>query len=275
MSLISINLDNCKQDGHCANVCPGKLISLDTLSKFPEAITGAEKNCIKCGHCVAVCPHEAISVTGIMVDDCAPILSENKTTENQIEQLVKSRRSIRNYKSTKVENEVLSKIIDIARYAPTGSNSQQVEWLVINSPEIVSEFSKKTIDFFRTIAKAGHPIAAKYNVDSIIKRWESGHDVIFRNAPALVVAHAPKINRSSSVNCTIALSYLDLVASTYGLGCCWAGFFMTATTQSPEIIQALDLPEGNVLMGALMIGYPKYQYHRIPPRKRAQIIWRS
>jgi hypothetical protein len=27
--------------------------------------------------------------------------------------------------------------------------------------------------------------------------------------------------------------------------------------------------------GAIMVGYPKYRYHRIPPRKPARIIYRS
>jgi hypothetical protein len=38
--------------------------------------------------------------------------------------------------------------------------------------------------------------------------------------------------------------------------------------------KALALPEDHISFGAMMIGYPKYKYHRLPLRKEPQIIWR-
>jgi len=40
------------------------------------------------------------------------------------------------------------------------------------------------------------------------------------------------------------------------------------------MIGALQLPEGHVSMGAMMIGYPKYRYSSIPLREEPAIIWR-
>jgi nitroreductase len=39
----------------------------------------------------------------------------------------------------------------------------------------------------------------------------------------LVVASAPKEATNGMVDVTLALSYLDLLAPTMGLGTCWAG----------------------------------------------------
>jgi hypothetical protein len=38
--------------------------------------------------------------------------------------------------------------------------------------------------------------------------------------------------------------------------------------------KALTLPEDHISLGAMMVGYPKYNYHRLPPRKEPKIIWR-
>jgi hypothetical protein len=50
---------------------------------------------------------------------------------------------------------------------------------------------------------------------------------------------------------------------------------MMAVSQSPELLKSLGLPEGHVCYGALMVGYPKNIYHRIPTRKEAQVIWKE
>jgi Fe-S-cluster-containing hydrogenase component 2 len=122
MKFLTIDPEKCAHDGICAAECPTKLIMMN--NKMPEAIEGAETRCVKCGHCIAVCPHGALSVAGIDNNECLPIKNELSVSVEQVEQLIKSRRSIRNYQNKKVERETLAKLIDIARYAPTGGNSQ-------------------------------------------------------------------------------------------------------------------------------------------------------
>jgi len=45
-------------------------------------------------------------------------------------------------------------------------------------------------------------------------------------------------------------------------------------TSYPPINEALHLPEGNINCGVIMIGYPKFEYLRIPLRNEPMIIWR-
>jgi nitroreductase/NAD-dependent dihydropyrimidine dehydrogenase PreA subunit len=274
MSFVTVDPEKCKHDGICAAECPMMLIEMNTNTSLPEAVSGAEERCVQCGHCVTVCPHAALSIVGINVQDCQPLKKALLIPEDQVGQLIKSRRSIRNYRNKNIEREKLSKLIDIARYAPTGGNSQMVQWLVINSHDEVKKVAAATIDFMQGLVNQNHPLAERYNLQSLVKRWDSGIDGILRGAPALVVAHAPKEYGLATVDCTIALSYLDITASSVGLGCCWAGFFMIAS-QSASVSKILALPEGNICVGGLMIGYPNYHYQRIPPRKEAKILWRE
>lgn len=275
MELIKVNQELCLHDGICARECPLELISMNESSKLPEYVNGVEARCIKCGHCVAICSQGALSIEGIRAEDCAIVEGGSHPSDLQVEHLIKVRRSVRNFKNKSIDHEILLKLFGIACYAPTGGNSQQVQWLVYDNPEAVNKLASKVIDFFRDISNSGHPLSERYNITSLIKRWEKGKDVIFQGAPALVLVHSPKKYGLSTVDNTIALSYFDLAASNLGLGTCWAGFFMVAASQSPEVIKYLDLPEGNMCTGALMIGYPKSKYVRIPVRKDPQVIWRS
>jgi len=275
MSFLTVDQNKCTHDALCVRECPIALISMKDPSSFPQGIDNAEKMCVLCGHCVAVCPHGALSVNGIQVEDCLPFQKELNLPVDQVEHLIKSRRSIRHYQDKPVEREKLEKLIDIARYAPTGGNSQLVGWIILNSKEEVQKIAGATIDFMRQLIKDNHPINQKYPLDKMVRAWENGYDGIFRGAPAVVITHVPKEYGMGPVDSIIALSYLDIAAASFGLGGCWAGFFMMAASQSPVFKELLSLPEGNITIGGLMIGYPQFGYPRIPPRKEAKIIWKE
>ena len=275
MSLFAIDQKRCKRDGICVAECPLRIIELKDGSPVPTPTEDAEERCVKCGHCVAVCPHGAFGHTRIKASDFVPVKKEFALTIDQAEHFLRSRRSIRAYQDKPVEREKLAKLISVARYAPTGSNSQQVQWLVVNSREAVKNMAGIVVDLMRHMLANKHPFAVNYRLDRAVTAWESGIDGITRGAPALVIAHGPKEYGLSPVDCTSALAYLDLAAPTLGLGSCWAGFLMMAAAQWPPFLQALALPEGRICCGIMMVGYPKYKYHRLPPRNEAVIVWKG
>ncbi|MBW1867368.1 MAG: nitroreductase family protein, partial [Deltaproteobacteria bacterium] len=98
--------------------------------------------------------------------------------------------------------------------------------------------------------------------------------IILRNAPVVIIAHAAKDDFSAPTSSIIALTYLELAATSMGLGCCWAGYFHAAATTFPPMMDALPLPEGHQCMGSMMVGYPKFRYYRLPLRKPPEITWR-
>ena len=104
--------------------------------------------------------------------------------------------------------------------------------------------------------------------------WDAGKDRICRNAPHVIVAHFPEDVLVARSACTIALTYLELAAPAFGLGACWAGYFDTAVNLWTPLKDALELPDGHASFGAMMIGYPKYKYQRMPLRNQARISWR-
>ena len=275
MRHITVDQKTCKHDGICAAVCPMGIIELTGSSIIPKLMPGLEDLCITCGHCVAICPHGALSLDEMKAEDCPPLRADLALGSEQAEHFSRSRRSIRAYRDKVVEREKLARLIDMAHYAPTASNSQQVQWLVINSKEQLHDLAGMIIDMLRHLIKEGHPLAKAYKLERSVEAWGAGIDPVLRGAPVLVIAHAPKGYAMGQVDSSIALTLLDLAAPTVGLGSCWAGFFMMAAAQWPPLQQALALPEGNACFGAMMIGYPKYHYHKLPQRKEAVIRWRE
>lgn len=273
MKLLEINEQTCTKDGRCAASCPAALIALSP-GEYPRPIAGADEWCIRCGHCVAVCPTASLTHREMPVEKCPPLRKELLLSGEQCEQFLRARRSIRAYKKQPVPRETIRELIELARYAPTGRNSQCVEWLVLTDREELHRLSSLVADWMRWMLQNMAEYAVSMNMERALAGWESGRDVFLRQAPVLVIAHADKDNRMAPAACTIALTYLELAATSRGLGGCWAGYLMAAATFFPPLGEALPLPAGHQCFGALMLGYPKFDYQRLPLRLPPRITWR-
>ena len=274
MEFIEVDKDKCNQDGICISACPSRVIEYDKEG-FPVSAQSIEMMCVMCGHCVAICPTGALKHRILDFHRFESIDDELRLTSEQCEMFFKSRRSIRAYKDKPVSRDKLSRLIDIARYAPTARNSQGVSWLVITDKTEIKKYSELAVDFSRVLLNEGVPgIDPNPHLGKFIDDWKSGFDFILNDAPALVITHGDRENRFSQNDCIIALANLELAATGLGLGCCWAGFFMTAAGNYTPLLEALSLSEGHQCFGAMMVGYPQFRYHRIPIRREPKITWR-
>lgn len=271
--ILSVDESLCVKCGTCAATCPVKIITFES-GKLPEPVIWAKKACINCGHCVAVCPKGALSLVTMQADDCVPIRKELNVTWEQADQMMRSRRSTRNYLDKPVEKAALEKVIHTARYAPTGHNSQTVNWTIIYDNAKVKKLGALVVEWMERSVAEDAPIAKALSMKGVLMGIAAGHDIIFRGAPHLIITHAPKEDRMAPVSCIIALTYLELAAKPAGLAACWAGFLDLAASCYPPIREAMELPEGHTSHASMMIGYPKHQYYRIPTRKEPNISWK-
>ena len=274
MGLLTVDQDLCRRDGICAEVCPVSIIEFKDKDAFPTLIDGGNKLCIRCGHCVAVCPHGAMTHAIMKPEECLSVNDDGLLRPEQVEYFLRFRRSIRNYKKKQVDREVLTNLINIARFAPSGHNFQPVRWLVIYESDEVQKMAGLVIEWMRHLIKEDSPLVAAMHLDRVVSFYEAGHDPICRNAPHIIVAYAQKDDRTAQTACTIALTYLELAALSFDLGTCWAGYFNAAASFWPPMQRELELPEGNISFGAMLAGYPKFKYQRMPLRNKTSIMWR-
>ncbi len=271
MSLITFDMELCSKCGACASECPVKIIEM--AKGGPVVVAERASTCILCGHCVCVCPVSALTHEEFSPEEC-PMAGE-APSEQEAERIIRRRRSIRSYKKKPVEREAVERLIHIARYGPTASNAQSVGWIVVANREGVTEVSDIVISWMRKLVRWRHPASKKpYDMKLFIMAYEAGMDVICREAPALVFNYTPKASPMGLTDSAIAMTSLDIAAPSLGLGTCWAGFVMAAASHHKPLVRHLGVPAGNVLTGAMMVGYPKFGYLRMPGRKEPNIVWK-
>jgi nitroreductase len=181
---------------------------------------------------------------------------------------------IRHFQNRHVEKKKIRRLIEAARYAPTGANRQLVEWLVLSDKSHLRRIAGVTVDWIRVVIKNPQVLAARPYLSTLVSAWETGHDSVLRSAPVLLLASAPKEAINGLIDLTLALSYLELLAPTLGLGTCWAGVLQGALLASPSARAAVGIAEGYPHYYGMMLGYPDVQFYRLPERKAPRITFR-
>ncbi len=274
MGYLTIDETRCRKDGICADNCPGGIIRLRGKNRLPEIPRALEKGCIACGHCVAICPHGALTHSLLPLEECPAIDPANAISEKQAEQFLRTRRSIRSFKDRPVERAKIERLIEMARYAPTAGNSQMVAWHVVTDKGCIRQVADLTAAYMRRAVDTRPKESLPVYYRAIVSAYEGGLDAILRDAPVLLVASTPAMLSNGTVDLTLALSYLELMAPVLGLGTCWAGLVYSAMEDGPEVKALLGIPEDHTFFYPMMLGYPKYKYYRLPNRKAPDIAWK-
>ena len=275
MTLIKIDETRCKKDGFCVQACPANIIKQTDEDRIPFMIEQGRQICLRCGHCVAVCPHDALDHQEVPIENSPKIQKNLAIDREQALQFLRTRRSIRRFKNKPVAKETIQALIDAARYAPTGGNSQLVTWTVHTDPAHLTHIADLTIGWMKAAlaSDAGKHLPPYF--PRFVDAYEAGTNSITHHAPCLIIASAPGYYDNGMVDLSIALSYFELTAVASGLGTCWMGLIARALRQdSQPLRRSVGLPDGHTYFYPMVLGYPKFKYRRLPERKPATIIWK-
>ena len=291
MTEITIDADLCKKDGLCALACIRAIFRQREKGTIPEVVD--LERCFGCGHCVAICPSGAISHSDYPKDAVTPVRSENLPTYDQVLELLHSRRSHRLFKDKPVERGVIEKVLEAARFAPSGHNEQTTEFVVIQDKNTLDEIAEltsgglgKLVQPFRNpigrmmmrraLGRRGAAYVAELvpELEGLVHRFNRGTDWILREPPVLVLFCADSAGGSFvSINASLAVQNATLAAETLGLGCFFAGFVVITCMRDDGIARLVSLPETHQIYGALAMGYPRLKYKKWPERKPARVTW--
>lgn len=145
---------------------------------------------------------------------------------------VKGRRSMRAFKNQDVPAEIVEKLIDAARWAPSAGNIQPWEFIIVRKPRIKRRLVEAALD-----------------------------QVFIEEAPVVIVVCANEVRssqgygvRGKTLYCVqdtaAAIQNIHLTAYSLGLGTCWVGAFREEETR-----KILKIPRGIRPVAIIPVGY--------------------
>lgn len=141
--------------------------------------------------------------------------------------VVKNRKSVRNYTGQKVPEEVLLRIVEAARLAPSWANKQCWRFVIVDDPELIARLSQARTQSF------GAPMMVVLCADPVQSGQREGKDYYL-------------------VDAAISMEHLVLAAAAEGLGTCW----VAGRLEEAAIRQALGVPDNLRVVAVSPLGYP-------------------
>lgn len=252
----------CISCGFCVDDCPARIIFRDE-GGIPYVPPDKEGGCYRCQHCLAVCPTAAVSVVGVAPDRCVPIGGGFPPPE-RVETLIRGRRSVRRYRPENLSAELLDRLLTVAWQAPTGVNGRDVLFTVVDDRDQLARLRSEVMEKIqRRFDEGGVPDSFSF-FSSFVKLWyEKGVDILFRDAPHLLIASAPRSAPSPEPDCLIALSYFELYAQACGVGTVWNGLAKWGMFDLADGMRhRLGIPDDHLIGYVMSFGYPAVTYHR-------------
>lgn len=165
-------------------------------------------------------------------------------------ELLRIRRSIRDFKDKEVPLDTVKEIIRESCLAPSSGNGQPWQFIVVNNRTLIkrlSDESKRNLlaDLER------NPASPSRNYEGVL-RDESFN--VFYNAPCLVFIGGNKAVLSLQVDCALNAAYFMFSASERGLGTCWIG--LGRFIHDPELRSLIGMPDSYEIVAPLILGYP-------------------
>ena len=323
-----LNETICNGCGRCVNTCPIQLLMIKNEKAVPNERYD-DFRCITCQNCVSVCPQGAIFIEGdyrvekgfwknadIFTQGKTlpdPLLSNgNKSFEDveqeltETEKVIYKRRSIRLYKKKQVPKELVHRVIEAGRFAPSAGNNQPWKFIVIQNKNMISDINQKCKKFIKIVMRGTMPDAwlekqvpgdktAKLKkwqtvATNLLVKWRAGdldprarggmntvtsdpaYD-IFLGAPTLIIVLADKRGIGSiELDTGICAQNMILAAHSLGLGTCYIGL-IDGLMMYPKFRKSLGIGHPFEIITSFTLGYPQGQIDNIVRREQARVNW--
>ena len=166
-----------------------------------------------------------------------------------------TRRSTRNYKPDAIEKEKLTKILEAARQAPSGGNSQTNHFLVIQNRTVLEKLIALTEAGFRKMEadETTYP-----SLRHAIEASKKGGYVFCYNAPLLIAVANRKDYGNNIADCACALENMMVAANALDLGSCYINQLRWLNEDETllDYLRSFGMKENERVYGAVIIGYP-------------------
>ena len=278
--MITIDEYKCNNCGICAKICHEYCIDfIDGMIRIDYDF------CSTCAQCIAVCPQEALSWNNI---EPSRFNKELLPDSSQVDELLKERRTIRDFKDKKIDRKLLEETVNYAIYAPTHSFDMRAiiiddEKLIDQIDRIIYRFSSRIYNvvyrpaIMHHIVKICTPqreheyLKAKPKMEAALRRKRNFKSI----PPAIVMIVADRRKPLCLESAQYALHNINLYAHTKGLGCRNLVGNQMFLNRSKSIRHLLRLKKHEKIFGTMAIGYPSVRFRNKVNGKQVDIQWNN
>jgi nitroreductase len=180
---------------------------------------------------------------------------------NEVIKNIHERRSVRMYQDKAVPKDVMDEIINAGNDAPSGSNAQPWRFVVVEDKKV----RERLVELSNPLVEKWIEKYANETFKKLRERLSAKNtDTIYYSAPAIifVIGKGP----SSPLDCPMVCENMMLAARSLGVGSCWVHFGQLVCDE-PEVMKMLEISDGEKVYGPILLGYPKGDFPKAPPKK--------
>ncbi len=185
-----------------------------------------------------------------------------------------TRRSTRRYSDKMPERELVEKVIEAGRYAPSGSNSQKTHFIVFTDKSVLEDMAKLVRDEF---AKMEAGPDTYISLKNSINASKKGDYVFHYGAPVFIVVANEKGYGNAMADSACALENMMIAANALDLGSCWINqlHWLDENSEIRKFMCRYGLDENETITGGLILGYAEsgLPLRTMTERKGNPVTW--
>ena len=174
-----------------------------------------------------------------------------------------TRRSTRRFDNKIPNKELIQKVVNAGRYAPSGANSQTSHFIVITNKEVLKEIAELVQGEF---AKMEISEDMYVSLKGSINASKKGDYVFHYNAPVLIVIANKKGYGNAIADSSCALENMMIAANAFDLGSCWINqlHWLDDNERIRTFLEGYGLKKDETITGGLALGFSE---NGLPNRK--------
>jgi len=170
-------------------------------------------------------------------------------------ELMRSRRSVRFYRSDSLSEEQINGIVEAGCLAPSAHNHQPWNFVVITNREAINRLSSSARDYLRAKTEADDALeyfGSKKRLERVKTRLALDEDTVFYGAPCVVLVCVDKGSEYAPMDCGMAGQNMCLYAREQGIGSCFIGY---ARHCEHKELEKVGMKEDQELMFGMTFGF--------------------
>jgi NAD-dependent dihydropyrimidine dehydrogenase PreA subunit/nitroreductase len=278
--MIIIDQKKCNNCGLCTQICHESCMFIEN-----NILKINYEYCSTCTQCIAICPKQALTWDNFKSESYNKSLYPDSV---QIDELLKERRTIRDFTNKKIDRALLEEIASYAIYAPTHDFNLRV--IIIDDESLLKQIDTLILDF--SVNLFNWVYKPKF-VHLLIKLFMPNFEFEYRKAKPKL-ENAKKRNRGfkskpaaiimiignkriplSLESAQYALYNIDLYAQTKGLACRNLVGNQMILNGNRKFRQSIGLNKKERICGTLLMGYPAIKFRNKVNGKKIKIDWNT